>query len=156
MRRAGAYYYIDWMTPEIFFQELYRWTYPEAPRVGDEEIAPDEKQRLLEKCLFLRVDRIDLIASPFGGRFFPEQTSVCAVWFEDMPPDDFRLLRYLVGECPVHGQQFRVGRGVDDRLPALCRQIFREFHPSLHTGTSCRRPIIRYDQCPFHYSDRQM
>ena len=156
MRRTCADDYVHRMPFQIFPQESHGWPYPETARIRDEKVGPDRQHQPLHQGLVLRIDRIHLIASSFRCRFLPEQAAVCTVRLEDMPSDDFGFGRYLVRKSLVHCQHFRIRWGVDDGLPAFCRQIFGEFDPSLHSGTSCRRPVIRYYQCPFHCFDRQM
>lgn len=63
-----------------------------------------------------------------------------------MPLDDDSLIRHILFQSLVNAGHLRIFRSVDDGLPSELRQILAEFYPSLHAGTSSRRPVICYDK----------
>ena len=166
VRRAGADNHIDRMLLEVFLQELHRRTNPKAARVGDEEIAANPQRKLLRKAFLLRIYRIDFrcrglpclsmhgfslrITRGSFGISLPRQPAVNPVGLENRTFQNYDLFRNIIFQCPIHDRKFRILRSIYHRLPTVLRQIFRELHPSLHAGTSGRRPIVCDNQDLFH------
>ena len=146
MRGTGGNDYVHRMFPEVFFKETDRRADPAHAGIGDEQVAPQPHDHPLQQALVLAVDHVNL-----GGRsLLPGQSAVQAVDFGNGPADDLRFGGNVAVQALVDRLHLRILRRIDDRLPALGREILGEFHPSLHPGTAARRPIIGYDQNPSH------
>ena len=149
LRRSCAHDQVYRMLFEVLLQEPYRRSYPEAARVRTEKVSSHPHGHLLKLRLVLRIDRIHLdgllaVARP------SEKSLVKLIWLQNACLYDFGLCRHLRRKRCIDRQLLRIFRRVDHRLPSLGRKILRELHPALHSRTSCRRPIIRYDKDTFH------
>ena len=147
LRRAGTYNRVHRILLEVLLQEPDRRPYPCHPRVRNKQIAAQEQYQFLLESLLLATDRIDLL---LRGILLSGQFPVERIKLRNMPLHDNGLLRNILFESLVNAGHFRIFRGIDDRLPSELRQILAEFHPSLDTGTSCRRPVICYDKHLLH------
>ena len=132
MWRTGAHNHIDRMVPEVVLQKSDRLPNPENPGVRNEKIPPDLHCKPLQEGFFLRIDRVDLIASTLGSGLAAEQFPVDFIWLENPGFQHLRALGNVILQSAVHCQKFRILRGIDDTLPPLCRQVLGEFHPPLH------------------------
>ena len=150
LRRACADDKVYRMLLEIVLKVSDRRPDPKTTWVRTEKISPYPHCSLLKEGLILSIYRIDLnrLLAMTG---LLEKLSVKLVWLYDAGLDNLGRLRNLCLKRGVHSKLFWILRSIDYRLPALRREVFGEFHPSLHTGTSCRRPVIRYDKYPFHF-----
>ena len=81
----------------------------------------------------------------------PDKPLVQLIGFPDAPlyHNGFRL--YIIQKGGIIHRGLRVFRGIYDRLPAKFGEVLGEFQPSLNTRSSTGRPVIGYDQDPFHH-----
>jgi hypothetical protein len=66
--------------------------------------------------------------------------------FPNVPPDDFHMLRHLIGEGEVPERVLRIIGNIDDGVPSVFGQVFREFEPALDTAATCGRPVVSDDE----------
>ena len=137
------------MFRKIFLQKSDGRTDPKAARVRTEKVSAHPHCHFLQQGLVLCIDGIDLyrLLAVSGTA---QHLLVHFIRLGDMSPDDFRLCRHLSVQRSVDCQLLRILRRIYHRLPTFRWQVLGEFHPTLHTGPSGRRPVIRYDQYPFH------
>ena len=132
---------------QILLQKAHRRPYPGHPRVRDEQIAPEHKHQFLLESPLPVVDGVHLLHTAVLTAHKP---AIQGIELHNRPFDYNGFRRDISLKASVHGSHFRVLRSVNDRLPAVLRQVFGEFHPPLHAGPSGRRPVICDDQNFFH------
>ena len=149
LRRACAHDQVYRMLLKVLLEIFYRRSYPEAARVRTEKISSHPHGHLLEGGFVLCIDRIHLdgfLAVPRPA----EDLLVKLIRLQNACLYDLGFSRHFGLQRRVDRQLLRVFRRVDHRLPSLGRKVLGELHPALHSRTSCRRPIIRYDKDTFH------
>ena len=163
VRRPGTDDGIHRMLAEVFFQKSDGGTDPQAAGVGYEDVGPEPEGQAHHRGLAAHgVDGVDgswaclfpttVLLSAFLCPLAAGQRIEYCVWLQNGPLDDLRLRTDIPQQRLVCHSSVRVRRSVDDRLPAVLRQIFGHLEPPLHAGTGCRWPVIRYNQHPFHFS----
>ena len=140
---------VNRMLLQVFFQITYRGADPHAAGVRAKEIATHPHRNFLQKTFVLSIHRIHLHCLLAVARL-AENLLIDFVRLSNRGLYHLRLRRYLCFQRSVHGQLFRVLRSVNYRLPTFGRKVFGKLYPTLHARSAGRRPIIRYDEHPFH------
>ena len=137
MGRAGSHHGVYGVPGKILLQEPHRRSHPADPGVGNEKIAPERPEDSSGKGTVARTQRIDL-----GGVALRHEPAVKRIRLPDRAPYDLGSGRYVAEQASVPGLDVRVGRREYYGLPAVLGQILAEFHPALHAGAACGRPVI--------------
>ena len=145
MGRTRGHDGVHGVLAQVFLQETDRRAHPADPGIGDEAVAPDPEGEALLPVLLLRVDGVD-----FLPLLAPGQPPVDGVRLQDAGLNHLGAGGDVREQALVPCQLLRILRGIDDRLPALLRQVLAEFHPALDPRTAGRGPIIRNDQQALH------
>ena len=144
MRWTGRDHDIHRMLLQIGFEAFDGRAHPSLARVRHKKIGPNPQGQALFEG--------------FGtGRYFrhlrapgPGELAIGCIRLPDGPAEHLHLRRHLCGKRVVQRRVIGMLGRPHDGLPSLRTQVFDKLHPTLHAGTSRRRPVIRYDQHPFH------